>query len=200
MLPMKPTTPPKVYRITREDGFTGKDKYVRFWRGEGVLDLYAVHLEQPDWVQNVGGEYVQVTGVALSEYVAYWGRRGFKIEKIEAEEAATLRAKFDDERRKEEAVEIAKQKARQKAKTLDKESESQQMEIVAEANARQRLGIAGAPGATPAASTEGGDPTAETTAERDKPPHETGAMEPLMPPTDAIPPPDPIEPDAPEGK
>lgn len=75
------------------DGFTGKDKYIQFYEGFGILDLVAIHLERPDWVQLVAGEYKQVAGETPEQYVDYWRQRGFRVMEITAEEAAEFRAK-----------------------------------------------------------------------------------------------------------
>jgi hypothetical protein len=73
------------------DGFNGKDKYVQFIEGFGVLDLAAIHLERPDWVHLVAGEYVEVTGETLQDFVFLWRRRGFQVMEITADQAAEFR-------------------------------------------------------------------------------------------------------------
>jgi len=98
-----PAAVAKYYLVTRKregenysDHYTGADKFVQFWDGVGVLDLQAIAANRPDWVQNVAGELVQVTGETVENYRQYWLRRGFQVKEISAEEAAKVRAKASD--------------------------------------------------------------------------------------------------------
>jgi hypothetical protein len=120
----------KHYLITRpnKDDFTGKDKYVQFYLGVGVLDLDALVLERPDWVKNVGGTLVQETGVTIGEYVDYWERRLCRVDEITAEKAEEFRAYATSEKRRLETLEIMRARARQKAKTMNKEEQSRDFE------------------------------------------------------------------------
>jgi hypothetical protein len=186
-LPGRPDTPAKIYLVTREDGFTGRDKYVEFWKGEGVLDLYAIHLERPDWVINEGGKYVQVTGESLDAYVGYWERRGIAVKEITLKEAASFRTNLVEEKRKAELVILARAKARTKAKTIDQESKQQEMEIAAEAKAKQELGMeTDATGEAPAPDPAGQTPDGGPIPMPEPLPHEVPATDP-KPPAEADP-------------
>jgi hypothetical protein len=91
------------------DGFCGRDKFVEFQDGYGVLDLLALHLERPDWVKNAAKhgeerELVQVAGETLGAYVRFFQRRGYTVTEITDEQAAEFRARIDLAR--EEAREV----------------------------------------------------------------------------------------------
>lgn len=161
---------PKYFRITRitpydqrHDGYCGKDKYVHFWDGVGVLDLDVIAVEQPGWIEKQGDLYVQLGGETLENYVAYWNRRNFRVEQITAEESAVERARVVEGQRAYNNSLIQRAKAKQNAKTAGKEGdadrlaeETKTVKAVADANA----------GVTTDAASEG--------QQAEKLPHEEG--------------------------
>ena len=94
------------YLVQRDDGFTGNDMWVEFWRGEGLFGLDVMHLERPDWVKRtykpvIG--YQQIQGVTLEEYLEYFQeRRRWKVVECDSEAAHAWRLRVLEERQQEE--------------------------------------------------------------------------------------------------
>jgi hypothetical protein len=102
---------------------------VVFTNGVGVLDLEAIAIERPDWVEKTEEGYVQHTGEFLCQYLEFWQKRPKTVvTEISAEEAAAIRAAANRHRTRERDREnlIAKelQTASRRAKSggLDRET------------------------------------------------------------------------------
>jgi hypothetical protein len=68
--------------------------YVDFVAGIGVLDLEALAMYRPDWVQMDAETkcFAQSSGVPLDEYIAYFENHGALVTAISIEDAALFRS------------------------------------------------------------------------------------------------------------
>lgn len=87
---------PGGYHITWPSGNTvcGRIKYVQFWYGQGVLNLYSLASRRPDWVVAKDGKLTQVTGVGVEHYAAYFKKIGCKVTAMSEEDSQKLLEKM----------------------------------------------------------------------------------------------------------
>ena len=95
--------------VTFEEAPTLNDtqKYVRFINGVGVLDKPALEAQRPDWFQMFSVE--KIAGLVL-EYKRYWRDKGAKVDVVDEETAAKVRAELEN---------VPVEKPKPKKETLD---------------------------------------------------------------------------------